>query len=85
MAKVPVFMAGSLQPKNVTFLTTEESDSDDEDIYVEEFFDSDSDDEVITPQDNPIFNETEEGDGSDDDFGATLAFNRARAAPANSS
>ena len=71
-------MAGSLPSKQVTFLNDGDPDSDeempslhsqsdDEDIYLEEFIDSDSDDEVITPHGNPIFNETEEGDGSDDE------------------
>ena len=71
-------MAGSLQSKHVTFINAGDSDSDeempslhsqsdDEDIYLEEFIDSDSDDEVITYHHDPNFNQIEEGDGSNDE------------------
>ena len=70
-----------LRSKHVTFLDIgcEDSDSDEEmpfphsqsedegDIYLEDFIDSDSDDEVITSHYSPSFNQTEEGDGSNDE------------------
>ena len=74
-------LGAPLQSKHVTFLNAgcDDSDSDEEtpslhsqsedegDIYLEDFIDSDSDDEVITPHYNPNFNQIEEGDGSNDE------------------
>ena len=44
------------------------SQSEDEsDTYLEDFIDSDSDDEVITSHYDPNFNQIEEGNGSNDE------------------